>query len=273
MSAAAAPAANTMRPKPFGLIRAEILKLRKRRGLVVTVGLMTLGIQVVVFGIIAILHAVNPDHHGPAGGLDNLGGGAGALGWIGSVAAIIVGATAGSGDLGSGVFRELVVTGRSRLDLFLARVPGGLIFMFAFVAVSYTLIAVVSAEAAGSLPSPSVGLLIEVGVWVVANVSFYYVLGLGLGSLLGSRGTTIGILLAWRLLVANLVAGISFLGFARKLVPNSAFTHFVPHLVRNNMGEVDKDLHMSAVTALVVIAAWTAVWLAVGAWRTATRDV
>ncbi len=108
------------------LISAEILKLRKRRGLMIACGLMTVGLIVVVNVVLVVLHAVNPDHHGPAGGFENLGGAAGALSLLGSVAAVLIGATAGAGDLNAGVFRELVVTGRSRLTLFLVRIRAAL---------------------------------------------------------------------------------------------------------------------------------------------------
>ena len=42
----------------------------------------------------------------------------------GAVAAAILGCTVGASDLSSGVFRDLVVTGKARVALFGARVPG-----------------------------------------------------------------------------------------------------------------------------------------------------
>ena len=144
-------AATSPRLRPFGLPRAETLKLRKRRGLLVTVTLLTIVPQVIAYGVLVILHAANPDHHGPAGGVANLGGAISALILLGSVAAIIVGAAAGADDLNAGVFRELVVTGRSRLALFGARIPGGLLYLLPFVAAAYTLSALVSGLGNGYL--------------------------------------------------------------------------------------------------------------------------
>src|SRR5438477_829059 len=92
------------------LVRAEVLKLRKRRGLVAITACLTLGAAIVPYTILAILHWANPVHHGPAGGVTNLGHGLLVLSMLGSVAAIIVGATVGAGDLAAGIFRELVVT-------------------------------------------------------------------------------------------------------------------------------------------------------------------
>src|SRR6266705_6068583 len=137
------------------LVRAELLKLRRRWGLVATVAALTVGASVVTYAILAILHAANPAHHGPAGGVTNLGHGVFVLAALGAVAATLVGATAGAGDLNAGVFRELVITGRSRSALYGARIQGGLAFLLAFVAVAYALAAVATVVFAGSLPAPS----------------------------------------------------------------------------------------------------------------------
>src|SRR6185437_4621196 len=195
MTAAAAP---TPRVRPFGLARADLLKLRKRRGLFWTAGALIVLPQVLAYGILAILHAANPAHHGPAGGIANLGHGMSVLVLVGSIGAIIAGASAGADDLSSGVFRELVVTGRSRLALFGSRIPGGLAFVLSFAAVAYGISAVVSVVASGDLRSPSATLIVESGLWVFAELAFYAVLAVGLASLTGSRAYTIGILLAWR---------------------------------------------------------------------------
>ena len=218
--------------KPFGLWRAYWLSLRKRRGLFWTMAAMTVGVEVVAFAVLLILHAANPAHHGPAGGVRNLGHGMFVLNLLGAVAASIAGASAGADDLSSGVFRELVVTGRSRLVLFFARVPGGLAFFLPFAAVAFAVAAVVAATANGSLPAPSIRLMAEAGVWVMAEMAFYFVFGLGLGALTGSRAYSIGILLAWRLILARIIAAIGFLGVLREIVPDVHFARLVPHGVK-----------------------------------------
>src|SRR5205085_4242748 len=66
------------------LVRAEVLKLRKRRGLVAITALLTLVPAVGTYGVLAILHWANPAHHGPAGGVTNLGHGLWVLAILGS---------------------------------------------------------------------------------------------------------------------------------------------------------------------------------------------
>jgi hypothetical protein len=269
-TAAAAPPVPARRPF-FPLVRAELLKLRRNRGLVAVAAAMTIGGMVVTYGILAILHAVNPAHHGPAGGVEHLGNGIGLLALLGSAAAIVAGARAGSGDLASGVFRELVITGRSRLALFAARIPGGLAFLVPLVAVAVSIAAAATVGFAGSLPAPSAGLIAKAAVWVTVDIAFYFVLALGLASVIGSRAQTVGILLAWRLAVSPLLLSIGALGAGRDALPQAAFERLAPHALNEYIRQ-GPVVSMSILPALVTIVLWTAAALGVGAWRTATRD-
>ncbi len=271
MSATVVPATATRSTKPFGLWRASWLTLRKRRGLFWTMAAMTIGVEVVVFAILLILHSANPAHHGPAGGITNLGHGMFVLNLLGTVAASIAGASAGADDLSSGFFRELVVTGRSRLALFAARIPGGLAFFLPFTAIAYAVVAVVAVTAHGSLPRPSFGLILGGGVWVIAQAAFYFVFGLGLGALTGSRAYSIGILLAWRLIISRIIAAIGFLGILREVVPDVHFARLAPHAVQETLRE-GPHVGVSLTAAICVLAIWVTAWLAAGAWRTITRD-
>jgi hypothetical protein len=268
--AAASPPAPARRPF-LPLVRADFLKLRKSRSLFWTAAAMTIGPVALAYTIVVILHAVNPAHHGPAGGVENLGHVTGLLALVGSVAAVLAGAAAGTGDLSSGVFRELVVTGRSRLALFASRIPGGLAFLVPLVAVAVALMAGASVVFAGSLPAPSTTLLAQAGLWVTLDMVFYFLLALGLASLIGSRTPTIGILLAWRLAVTPILLSISVLGGGRDVLPQAAFERLVPHVL-NEYVRQGPVVSMSAVTAVITIVAWTGVALALGAWRTAKRD-
>ena len=253
------------------LTTAELLKLRKRRGLVTTVGLMTVGATVFLYGLLAILHAVNPAHHGPAGGITNLGHGLVVLSLLGAVAASIVGATAGAGDLGAGVFRELVVTGRSRWALYWSRIPGALLFLLPFVLVAFLVEAVGSIVFAGSLPTPSAHLLLESGAWVLLDVTMFFIIGLGLASLIGSRTTSIAVLLAFRLALTPLILAISFLGVIRELVPGAALQHLEPAAYGDAIRQ-GPQISMSLGASIAVLVGWIVVAALVGGWRTATRD-
>ena len=122
--------------------------------------------MVIAYTVLLILHAANPAKHSTAGGLENFSGSMDVLSHLGVVAAILVGATLGAGDHSSGVFRELVVTGRSRLDLFAARVPAGIGLVLAVVGAAFALTATASTVFAGSSDAPAAGLLISAAAWL-----------------------------------------------------------------------------------------------------------
>ena len=67
---------------------------------------------------------------------------------FGFIVAATLGCTAGSVDLTEGMFRHLVVTGRSRLALYLARIPAGLAIVVPLVAVGFTIVCAVCVFAA-----------------------------------------------------------------------------------------------------------------------------
>jgi len=264
-------AAATPSVRPFGLARADLLKLRRRRGLFWTVTVLTIVPMVIAYGVLGILHAANPDHHGPAGGVENLGHGMFVLMLLSGVAAILAGARAGADDVGSGVFRELVVTGRPRVALFGARIPGGLGFVLPFVACGYGIAAIVATAASGYLPSPSASLLLEAGLWVLAEVGFYFVLALGLASVLNSRAYTIGILLAWRMAVGPILASIGALGIYRAAVPDVGFDRLAPSALKEYVTG-GSGVGVSRGASVLVLLLWMMAAAGAGAWRTATRD-
>ena len=197
-----------------GLVSAEFLKVRKRRGLVAWAAILTVG--AVAGAVLAVLHAADPAKYGPPGGLSNLANAAYILSSLGMVTAVLVGATMGAGDLQAGVFRDLVATGRSRLALFAARIPGGLALLWPLVAAAWVIAAGGSVLLAGSHPRPGLVVMAEGGAWVLLAATVAYLVALGLASLAGSRSTTVGILLAWQLAVTPLALAVSNLGALRE---------------------------------------------------------
>jgi hypothetical protein len=261
------PRARTRRWSFLRLVSAEFLKLRKRRGLVVSALVLTVVPMIVAYVVLAVLHATDPAKNGPAGGLENLSGSMEVLTQLSAVAAILVGATLGAGDLGAGVFRELVVTGRSRLALFVARVPAGLGLLLPLVGGAFAITATAATVLAGSAEAPSGGLLAHSAAWLALVTAPSFALALGVASLLGSRGTSIGILLGWQLVAMPLLVQFGALGALREGLVDAATQRFAPAAL---VGGVAVPISLGA--AVVVFVAWIAVPLAAGAWRTCSRD-
>jgi len=262
------PARRTRRLRRPRLVSAELLKLRKRRGLVVSSLALTVLPMLVAYTILLMVHAAKPAHYGPAGGLKNFSGSIDLLSTLGIITAILIGATLGAGDLSSGVFRELVVTGRSRLALFAARLPAGLVLLWAFVGSGFAVTAASSTAFAGSLERPSATLLVETGAWLVLVSGLSLVLALAVASVVGSRGTTIGILFAWQIVVTPLLLQITSLGTFREGLLGAAIEHLRPSALVDG----PKHVGMSLAATIVVMAAWATAALALGAWRTVRRD-
>jgi uncharacterized membrane protein YciS (DUF1049 family) len=262
----AAPRTRTLRR--LRLVSAELLKLRKRRGLVASALALTVLPMVIAYTVLLILHAVNPAKHGPAGGLENLSGSMDLLTTLSVVAAILIGATLGAGDLSVGVFRELVVTGRSRLALFAARIPAGLVLVWMIVGAGFAVTAIGSTVFAGSLEAPTAGLLLETAAWLGLVSGLALVLALGVSSAIGSRGTTIGIVLGWQIVAVPVLLQIKMLGSLREALLGAATARLAPAALFDGA----PTIAMSLAATVAVIVVWAVVPLALGAWRTATRD-
>ena len=253
---------------PFRLPRAELLKLRKRRGLMITAALMTVGATIIMFVAFELFHLSNSVKYGPAGGLDRFSRWVFILSQLGSIAGALLGASAGADDLGAGVFRELVVTGRSRAVLYLARIPAGLAVIWSLLAAAFTIAAIFTVTLAGSAPTPSAGLIVESGLWLGLTVGIAFLLGLGVGSLIGSRAPTIAILFAWVLILEPLLTHITALGTAREALLSAADWKLAPAGLIGDRLRVPMSLGVS----LLVLAIWAAASLLVGLRRTQTRD-
>jgi hypothetical protein len=132
-----------------GMIATRVMELRKRRGLMIALIAVNIGLPGVFLLIRLLAHAFAPYANPPAGG-DQIFVvlAAGFLPTFDFIVALTVGCTAGSRDLAEGMFRHLVVTGRSRLALYLARIPAGLAIVVPLVAIGYTMLCAVCVFAA-----------------------------------------------------------------------------------------------------------------------------
>jgi hypothetical protein len=247
------------------LLGAEILKLRRRRGLMIWSAILTIGPVLVAYGVLLALHAASPDEHGPAGGISNLDGLLGVVVMLGGIAATIIGTTAGSQDTSGGVFRDLVVTGRPRTALFRARTPAALAVFLPFYATAFVLAVAGSYAFAGGLPTASASRVLEYAEWGFASGALAVVLAVALGSIVSGR-IAVGVLIAWNTIVSSLLVGIDALGGIRQTIPRAAADHFAPAM------EGATPVTMSTAGATIVLALWMAVALRAAAAWTKQRD-
>lgn len=251
------------------MLGAEILKLRRKRGIVALALLFAAGSLVIFFGVRAAQHSSNPIAHEPAGGLHGFGDALRLLGlFMGPLAAILIGAEAGAADSAAGVFRDLVATGRSRLALFLVRVPAALAVCLTVVALGFGIAVAGTFLFAAGLPTPNGSTIAKSLGWVLLADGVVCVVAVGLASLTTSRPAALTALIGWQLVATPLLANATSLGSVRDGLLAQALRHFDPVATTDRGANVV----MSAGVAVVVTVVWIAVFTAAGAWRTRTMD-
>ena len=360
-----------------GMIATRFMELRKRRGLMVTLVGVTIGIPTLFLVIRLLLHAVDPHSYGPAGGYDIFNHLVVVVLYVfGFIVAATLGCTAGSVDLTEGMFRHLVVTGRSRLALYFARIPAGLAIIGPLVAIGFAIVCIVCTFAApttinyqgvsvpaglsrpaleswaanhadevvcgfpivappavvlpcingpqngsgapiangspgtGSVgqPSaaaikaqaiqiadqdytdysrfflaPSASLMIKTGLWLELEALIGFVVGLGLGSLIGQRTVAVILMIVLEVILTPIFSRANIPHFInlQRAVVGLATAHLEPGGLSVRIFGGDGPASAKAASILVpettfvavcVILAWLIGWTILGAWRMNTRD-
>ena len=263
------------------MIHAEWLKLRTRRGLLGLSLFLAAGSVVLVNAITAAYHLSDAAKYGPAGGVSGLHNIQTLFGIAAALAAILIGATAGSQDVESGVFRSLAATGRSRIMLALVRIPGGLLFLLPMLMLGYGIeVGAVFLLADGTATPDATALLVTLG-WLLALGTLNFTVGLGLAALLRSRAFAIGILVAWELAGSRIIDRLSQFGDWRGLSSTIATDRLMPGATNamrvgescSAPGACASDIVTVTVAgALLVIVGWMVIATALGIWRTATQE-
>jgi hypothetical protein len=203
---------------------------------------------------------------------------------FGYIVAIALGVTAGTGDLTDGMFRHLVITGRSRLALYLARIPAGLSILLSLAAVGFAVACLVTAFLGSPLPAgaitPSPGAMADAGLWLELDLVVAFTVGLGLGSPMGQRTVPVILLIVLEIIITPIMVNHALPGFinGQRLLVGVAMDQLKPAVLAggSRVGPGGSNvLHLPPMPTwamITVIAGWIAGWPAIGAWKMATRD-
>jgi len=251
------------------MVDADLLKLRKKRGTLIWVLVLALAPVLILYVVKALQHSSTPLRHGPAGGTPGMIDGLRLLClFFGPLAAVLIGVEAGTGDASAGVWRDLVVTGRSRVALFASRIPAALALCWTVMLVGYGLILLGTYLFADGLPMPDAALIVNGLLFTLMATGVVCAVAVGFASLTTSKPASVTALIGWQLVASPLLANIGSLGSARDALLSQAVVHFSPVRV----GDRGADVTMAQGTALLVLAAWLLVFAGLGAWRTRTMD-
>ena len=137
----------------WDLITTKNLEIRKRTGLMITMLVLIVLPTILFYGLRLLFHAIDPHTYQPAGNPGLFSQVTNMTAEFGFIAAAALGAAVGTTDLSDGMFRHLVITGRSRLALYLARIPAGLAISVPLVALVFTMGCLVTSYA--GVPNPT----------------------------------------------------------------------------------------------------------------------
>src|SRR5579863_4203913 len=206
---------------------ADFLKLRKKRGTLIWALVLAVAPVLIYFVVTVIQHSSDPAKYGPAGGTSNFADGLRVIAlFFGPLAALLIGVEAGTGDAAAGVFRDLVVTGRSRVALFASRVPAALAMCFAVIGAAYALLLLGTFAFAGDLPTPDGALVFNGLGFALLSTGVLCVVAVGFASLTTSKPASIIALIAWQIVASPLLVSIDSLGSARRGLLSQAIAHF-----------------------------------------------
>jgi hypothetical protein len=265
------------------LINAKVLELRKRRTLMVVAVAFTVALPVLFYGVRLIYHVADPARYAAAGAPDAFATAGTLMGEFGFIIAATLGVTAGTADLTDGMFRHLVITGRSRTALYLARLPAGLSILLSLAAVGFTVTCLVTAflggpHAAGAI-TLSAGDMVRSGLWLELYLIVGYTLGLGLGSLMGQRTVPVILLVVLEIIITPVLADhpLPYFLNGERLVVGVAMDQLKPAALAggSTVGPSGGLLHLPPMPTwamISVIATWIVGWSVIGAWKMATRD-
>ncbi len=267
------------------LIGAKLLELRKRRTLMIVTVLFTVLLPVFFYGIRLIYHLSDPARYAPAGAPSAFATAGTVMDEFGFIVAVVLGATAGTADLSDGMFRHLVITGRARLALYLARVPAGLSILLLLAAAGFTVACLVTAFLGSPLRAgavnPSPAAMAGAGLWLELDLVIGFTVGLGLGSLMGQRTVPVILLIMLQIIITPILAdhALPFFLDGQRAVVGVAMDQLKPAALAGGTtigpGGGPRELHippMPTWAMITVIVGWIIGWSAIGAWKMATRD-
>ena len=118
--------------------------------------------------------------------------------------------------------------------------------------------------------------MIKTGLWLELEATIGFIVGLGLGSLLGQRTVAVILMIVLEIILTPIAIRTRiphFINVQRGIV-GVATAHLEPGQLPLAFGGGGQDFRVteSTTTAICVILAWLIGWTILGAWRMMTRD-
>lgn len=244
----------------IALIRADVLKIQRRRGVWLSTLLIPAGFVLIVGMLGAFISDLNV-----RGGGQFADDAQFSVGLMTSVIAALLGARLGADEHVTQTFRYQVLSGRPRAQLYFSKV-GALMVLMSIAIFVATLVTIVASYLPESDPNDTVSihdlLVLFWNLWLPAVV--YGVIALGVGSMMRATGGAIATALVLQFIGLNLLALLTELWKGFKYVVVSAA---LDRLGPDTIGDHDK-LRQAVLGAVICLAVWLAIFLTLGLLRT-----
>lgn len=192
--------------------------------------------------------------------------GTGILLFVGVLAAIVIGATAGAYDLAQGTMRYLVLTGRPRWQLVIVRIPALLATVTLFMLPAQLLILLAAVVAGGEGTD---GTAVFDLFYVVLFTSFAYaLLSMAIGTFLKSTGVAIAVAIV--LNFASLVIVGAVAEWVSEDLANALYPVVVLVVAARDAGS-GSDATFSVASSALILAGWLVVLIG-AAWARVQRS-
>jgi ABC-type transport system involved in multi-copper enzyme maturation permease subunit len=213
------------------------------------------------FGAVVIMLIVRLTQAGDVGGTELLDA-MGPISLIATLMAVLVGALAGSYDTAQGTMRYLVMTGVPRRRLYATRVLGTALatIICCLPAIALGIVAAFALRY-NDFNGPTAGSVLG-AIWAyLVNPVVYGLVSVGVGSLLRSNGAAIGVSLGFAL------GGGVITGLVNAYVSESLSGYLLP-AAAPIVASLDRHAEVPLAAAFVALAAWLALLVGAGLWRT-----
>ncbi len=193
----------------IAVARAELGRMLRRRGLIITAVAIPAAVVVVNAIIKMVLHTRSPEEYPIVGGSSMLADGV-LVTFVLLILATLIGATLGAEDTANGTLRYILLTGFSRIRLYLVRLPIVTIvgILVSLPALLLLIIAAVVLPHEGA-PSISASDLWQTFLSFAATTTVYGLIAYGIGTAIRSTGGAIAVALGLNIVGLNLVGLIT----------------------------------------------------------------
>jgi hypothetical protein len=117
---------------------------------------------------------------------------------------------------------------------------------------------------------------VKTGLWLELEAAVGFLVGLGLGSLIGQRTVSMVLMIVLEIVLTPIIIRVRLphLINLQRAVVGSATARLEPSALPLAFGGGGHDYRLpeTATTAVIVVLAWAVGWTILGAWRMRTRD-